>query len=247
MDTVPLSNLDCESNNDTEVSLVERRSSFWKEPSTSESSIIHIQNLNPSKNWQLPAILPNDVCKLNWWSLKIATQIKVSSIDVSFTHKDEPVHINLLEKHQIDWEKYQGFKYVHLGAIKLGLGPLVHPDLLVSSLCVSIDTRHWNFADALIGSFTVPLHDGPAFGTIYPKYSVSFEDPYIYDLLKSYIVPKGFNMDTWSKIIQLKGAVVDRFGNDTLPPLRSHVHQISHLHSVVESEKSKQSTPVTFD
>ena len=152
-----------------------------------------------------------------------------------------------MEKHQIDWEKYQGFTYVHLGAIKLGLGPLVHPYLLVSSLCVSIDTRHWNFADALIGSFTVPLHAGPAFGTIYPRYSVSFEDPYIYDLLKSYIVPKGFNMDTWSKIIQLKGAVVDRFGNDTLPPLRSHVHQISHLHSVVESEKSKQSTPVTFD
>ena len=143
--------------------------------------------------------------------------------------------------------KAQGFKYVHLGAIKLGLGPLVRPYLPISSLCVAIDTRHRTFADAIIGGFTAPLHDGPAFGTIYPKYSVSLEDPYIYDLLKAYILPKGFNMDTGSKIIQLKGAVVARFGNDTLPPLRSHVHQSSHLHSVVESEKSKQSTPVTFD
>ena len=99
----------------------------------------------------------------------------------------------------------------------------------------------------IIGGFTTPLHDGPAFGTIYPKYYVSLEDPYIYHLLKAYILPKGFNMDTGSKIIQLKGAEVNRFGNDTLPPLRSHVHQSSHLHSVVESEKSKQSTPVTFD
>ena len=91
------------------------------------------------------------------------------------------------------------------------------------------------------------MHDGLAFGTIYPKYFVSLEEPYIYDLLKAYILPKGFNMDTGSKIIQLKGAVVARFGNDTLPPLRSHMHQSSHLHSVVESKKSKQSTLVTFD
>ena len=219
MDAIPLGHLDCESNNDTEVSLAERRSSFCNESSTSESSIIHIQDLNPSANWQLPAILPNDVYKLNWWSFKTATQIKVSSIDVSFTNKDEPVHINLLEKRQIDWVKAQGFKYVHLGAIKLGLGPLVRPYLPVSFLCVSIDTRHRTFADAIIDGFTAPLHDGPAFGTIYPKYSVSLEDPYIYDLLKAYIMPKGFNMDTGSKIIQLKGAVVARFGNDTLPPL----------------------------
>ena len=86
----------------------------------------------------------------NWWSLKTATQIKVSSIDVSFTDKYEPIHINLFDKRQIDWEKAQGFKYVHLGAIKLGLGLLVRPYLPVSSLCVAIDTRHRNFAGSLL-------------------------------------------------------------------------------------------------
>ena len=50
-----------------------------------------------------------------------------------------------------------------------------------------------------------------------------------------------------SKIIQLKAIVCIRFGNDTLPPLRSKVHQSSHLQSVVESDKSKQATPITFD
>ena len=85
--------------------------------------------------------------------------------------------------------KAQGFKYVHLGAIKLGSRSLVRPYLPVSSLCVAIDTRHRNFANAIIGGFTAPLHDGPAFDTIYPKSSVSLEDPYIYDLLKEYILP----------------------------------------------------------
>ena len=88
---------------------------------------------------------------------------------------------------------------------------------------------HRNFADAIIGSFTSLLHDGPTYGTIFPKYSVSLEDPliydlHIYDLLKAYIQPQGFKMMQGSKIIQLKGVVCIHFGNDTLPPLQSPVH-----------------------
>ena len=94
-------------------------------------------------------------------------------IDVSFTDFEEPVHINLIDKEQIDWAIKEGFKYAHLCTIKLGLRPLVHPYLPISSLCVVIDTRHRNFADAIIGGFTAPLHDGPAFGTVFPKYSVN--------------------------------------------------------------------------
>ena len=90
------------------------------------------------------------------------------------------------------------------------------------------------------------MHDGPAHGTIFPKYSVSLDDPHIYNLLKAYILPQGFHMKTGSKIIQLKILVCVRFGNDTLPPLRSKVHQSSHLHSVVESDKSKQAQQITF-
>ena len=66
---------------------------------------------------------------------------------------------------------------------------VVRPYLPVSSMCVAVDTRHTQFADAIIGRFTAPLHDGLAFGTIFPKYSVSLDDPHIYDLLKAYILP----------------------------------------------------------
>ena len=141
----------------------------------------------------------------------------------------------------------EGYRYAHLGAIKLGLGPLVRPYLPMPSLCVAVDTRHRNFADAIIGSFTTPLHDGPAYGTVFPKYSIILEDPHIYDLLKAYIQPQGFQMMQGSKIIQLKGVVCIRFGNDTLPPLRSRVHQSSCLQSMVESDKSHQDTLVTFN
>ena len=138
-------------------------------------------------------------------------------------------------------------KYAHLGTVKLGLGLLVRSYMNVSSLCCVLDTRHLDFADALIGGFEGPLHNGPFFGTIFTKYFVSLDEPYIYDLLKAYSHPLGFKMDTGSKIIQLKSLVVIRFGNDSLPPLTPKVHESSRLLSMVETDKSKNSTPITFD
>ena len=117
----------------------------------------------------------------------------------------------------------------------------------VSSLFFVLDTRHLDFANALIGGFEGPLHNGPFFGTIFPMYSISLDDPYIYDLLKAYIHPLGFKMDTGSRIIQLKSLVVIRFRNDSLPPLTPKVHESSRLLSMVETDKSKNSTPITFD
>ena len=139
--------------------LAERRSSFAEcTTSDSSSSVIHIDNSNPSADWKLPTILPKDVYKLSLWKYIACQQIRLSSVDISFIDKQEPVHINLLEKSQIDWEKQKGYKYAHLGAIFLGLGPLVRPYLPVSSLCVAVDTRHNDFAHAVIGGFTAPLH-----------------------------------------------------------------------------------------
>ena len=177
MDIASHTLLDCQQTDNDEVSLAERCSSFaeWSSSNPS-SSIIHVDNTNPSSEWQLPDIFPQDVYKLSFWEYLTCTQIKVSSVDISFTDLEEPVHINLLEKRQIDWAKKQGYKYAHLGAIKLGLGPFVRPYLPVSSLCGAVDTRHTQFVDAIIDGFIAPLHDGPAFGTIFPKYSVSIGD-----------------------------------------------------------------------
>ena len=99
MDTISHTNqLDCQQEDNGEVSLAERRSSFTHECSTSDSSIIHIDNTNPSSNWELPQILPRDVYKLHWWNYIACTHIKVSSVDISFTDSQDPVHINLIDK-----------------------------------------------------------------------------------------------------------------------------------------------------
>ena len=233
---------------DGTVSLAERRSSFSQCSTIDlDSSIIHIDESNLSAEWKLPSLLPKEIYKLKLWEYVAAQHFRVSSVDIAFTDADNPVHINLLDRSQIDWAQKQGYKYVHLGAIRLGLNPLVRPFLNVSSLCVAVDTRHKHFSNAIIGGLATPLHAGPAFGTIYPKFSVSLFDPHIYELLKAYVLPQGFSMMDGSRIIQLKAAVIVRFGNDTLPPLQFPVHNTPRPLSVVEKDISRKAQPVLFD
>ena len=114
-------------------------------------------------------------------------------------------------------------------------------------MCVVIDTRHNQFADAIICGFASPLHEGPAFGIVYPKYFVSLDDPYIYNFLQAYIQPQGFDMSVNSLILQLKTLTIFLFGNVSLPPLQAHVRNTSQLLSEVESRTSSTTTPITFE
>ena len=80
--------LDCQQEENGEVSLAERRSSFAEcSTSDSSSSVIHIDNSNPSADWKLPTILPKDVYKLSLWKYIACQQIRLSSVDISFTDK----------------------------------------------------------------------------------------------------------------------------------------------------------------
>ena len=141
MDSVAHTRLDCQQAKDGTVSLAERRSSFSQcSSSDPDSSIIHIDEPNPSYEWKLPTLLPKEIYKLKFWEYVSSQHFRVSSVDIAFTDADNPVHINLLDRSQIDWARKQGYKYAHLGAIGLGLNPLVRPFLNVSSLCVTVDT-----------------------------------------------------------------------------------------------------------
>ncbi len=119
-----------------------------------------------------------------------SSQIWLHSVYVSFTSQDEPTQISFLEKSQVDWEKSQGYKYCHLDAICFGLHALVKPYMNANSLCVVIDTRYNQLYDVIIGGFTSPLHDGPGFGTVDPKYYVSLDDPYIMTSSKPIFIHK---------------------------------------------------------
>ena len=103
MDSVGITSLDYQSTDQTTISLTERKSSFHN--FAASSSIITIDDTIPSPNWKLPNILPSEVYKMKWWQYKSCTQIKISSLYFTFTDQEEPIHINLIDKDQIDWQK----------------------------------------------------------------------------------------------------------------------------------------------
>ena len=100
MDSVRLTSLDCQCIDQTTISLTERKYSFHT--SSASSSIITINDTIPSPDWKLPEILPSEVYKMKWWQYKSCTQIKISSLEITFTDQEEPIHINLIDKDQID-------------------------------------------------------------------------------------------------------------------------------------------------
>lgn len=65
MESVGITSLDCQSIDQTIVSLTGRRSSFHN--SGASSSIITIDDTIPSPDWKLPEIFPSKVYKMKWW------------------------------------------------------------------------------------------------------------------------------------------------------------------------------------
>ena len=68
MDSVSHTRLDCQQAEDGTVSLAKRHSSFSNcSTSDPDSSIIHIDEFNPSHEWKLPSLLPKEIYKLKLW------------------------------------------------------------------------------------------------------------------------------------------------------------------------------------
>ena len=68
MDNVAHTRLDCQQEEDGTVSLAECRSSFSHcSNSDPDSSIIHIDETNPSAEWKLPPLFPKEIYNLKLW------------------------------------------------------------------------------------------------------------------------------------------------------------------------------------
>jgi len=128
--------------------------------SNSDRSLIFISEINSTTHWELPPIYPQQVYKLKWWQYLSHSFIKIHSVNIPFTANDDPINVNILDKHILDSEKKQDYLYAHLGVVKFGLNPLIRIYLPISSLCCVIATRHNKFLDALIGDFQARLCDG---------------------------------------------------------------------------------------
>jgi hypothetical protein len=77
----------------------------------------------------------------------------------------------------------------------------------MSYLCCVVDSCHNYFQNALIGGFQAPLHNGPVWSFVFPRFQVSLTDPHILNFLQAYIQFFGFDMSPRSEISQLHTTV----------------------------------------
>ena len=93
--------------------------------------------------------------------------------------------IELLSPTSIAKHKEEGFRYIHIGLVQVGVKPLNREGLNTSILATLRDKRFRNFKDSLLGTVESSLYKGPISFDCYPNFTVSLEDT---NLLKSLVL-----------------------------------------------------------
>jgi hypothetical protein len=181
------------------------------------------QEYEPDVNWSMPEIEPSKIYDLPMFKFRATTLIRYCSINVPLSLGQNVYQIPIIKQEDIDWGLEHGYKYVHLGLLQFGINPLIRPGLDTSALCCVLDSRHNQFNDALIGGFQAPLHNGPVWSSVLPRFQVSLTDPFIYSLLQAYIQLSGFDMATPSEIAQLHTTTYLCFVSTTMPALNPNL------------------------
>lgn len=111
---------------------------------------------------------------------------------VSSSNKEE--YLSIFSDSDVRKYREQGYRGLHLGAIRLGLQPTFLVGKNVTCFLALLDTRWNNFENALITAVEVGLHNGHVIIEVEPNFSL--------DLTKESL------SDTIQVMIQLNGATM---------------------------------------
>ena len=85
--------------------------------------------------------------------------------------------VPLLETRHIQAALKSGFKYLHLGMVRVGLNALHRKGQSAFVFSTLLDNRWSSFTQALIRVVETSLSDGPIQYDIFPDFSVALGDP----------------------------------------------------------------------
>ena len=153
--------------------------------SPSNSACLNIEESSPRVDWKLPSVNPFDVYKhLPAFKLRALSQVKIKENSIrTELNLNAMLTIPLLESKHIQAALHAGYKYIHMGMVRVGLNALHRkgqPTFVFSAL---LDNRWMSFTKALIGGIETSLSDGPVQYDVYPDFSVALDDPNILNCL----------------------------------------------------------------
>jgi len=98
----------------------------------------------------------------------------------------------------------------------------------------------------MIGGFQAPLHNGPVWSFVLPRFQVSLTDPFIYTLLQAYIQFSGFDMINPSEIAQFHTTTCLWFVSTTMPALNPNLIKRATSESVVVGPRTVTTLTLGF-
>lgn len=186
---------------------------------TNESEIV-LEESNPHPDWKLPPVSANDVYKkLGVFNLKAYTQVQITeSVVKAKLSINQMMPITLLQLKDVERARKKGYKFAHIGLVKIGSNALHRQGLHTFAFCALLDNRWKTFSEALIGGIQIPLSEGPVSFDVHPNFLVSLDDSNIMKVLTLGVQTKGYeNFESESKNLSIFYTTCVRFYNTTIP------------------------------
>lgn len=191
----------------------------------------------PSANplsWELPKIDPKTVyAGLTMFHFRALSKITVSeAILRTDLTVNKMLPVSVLKEEAIKKALSKGFKYAHLGMVRIGLNPLHRQGIKTFAFCCLLDQRWRDFGSAIIGGIQAPLSEGPISFDVYPNFSIALEDPHAIKSLVLGIQTAGYqNFEKKAKNLSISYRVCVRYYNTSVPAV---LHTDDRFVSMVE-------------
>lgn len=175
------------------------------------SACLNIKETSPRVAWKLPKVSPSDVyAGISRFHFRALSRIKIKERSIR-TKLNLNAMIPLLEPKHIQAALKSGYKYVHLGMVRVGINAL---HIKGQKTFVRWDS----FTKALIGGVETTLSEGPVQYDVFPDFSVALDDPHILNCLTLGVHTKGYEgFLSEAKNLTIFYVTCVRFYNTTIP------------------------------
>ena len=147
-------------------------------------------------NWIMPSVSPDEIYYQKSWSLSaFKSETHVKTVEQVYYINKNFETCQLLNKENIEKHIKDGYNFLHIGLVQVGLNPLTLLGLNAAVLVTLRDASFRNYKDEIFGVIETSLCNGPVHFDCYPNCTISLTDPCILKVLTLNIKTSGYDVD----------------------------------------------------
>jgi hypothetical protein len=155
------------------------------------------------QNWSLPKINKKEVYRTSWADSVFKFEHKVKTVERAYALNKNKEECLLFRKSEMKTFKNNGFKFIHIGLIQVGIKPLTRRGINASVLLRLLDARFTNENQARLGMVEANVGHGPIWFNANPDLTVSLDDGAPEKALTLRINTSGYHMIEGSRPLAL--------------------------------------------